>query len=333
MILPRFDVLIPETIEEACHMLRAHIGDGARVLAGGTDLLVDLRKPIVQEHLWRCEACAGHPQPALSTADHAHWPVEHTPSDWQRESPRYLISLHMLGELRSIDKSTDGGLRVGALATATDIERSELVRATWTALAEGADSLGSPLVRNKATIGGNIANARPAADTFVPSIALSATLSLRGPDGRRTIAAKDFALGPGVSVMQPDEILTHIDYPAPEPHSGSAYYKMANRKALEISMVGVAVYLALEHPKGPISDACIALGAVGPTPILAPCAREALVGRMPGDTIFGKAALAAASDARPIDDHRGSAAYRRQMVELLTERMLKVALVRAGGEA
>ena len=226
----------------------------------------------------------------------------------------------------------DGSLKIGAMTTITEIERSKLVRENWTALGGGADSLGSPLVRNRGTLGGNIANARPAADTFVPTIALAGVIMLQGPSGIRIIPSHEFARGPGISVMTPDEILTAVIFPSPLPYSGSAYYKLANRKALEISTVGVAVWLSLEKPGGAVADVRLALGAVGPTPILAESVKKTLIGKIPDNIIIAEAARSAAKDARPIDDHRGSAWYRLQMVEILVGRLLKSALARAEGQ-
>jgi carbon-monoxide dehydrogenase medium subunit len=249
--------------------------------------------------------------------------------DPRQASPEFLVSLHKVRQLRGIEFIPDGGLKVGALTTITDLERSGEIRKGWTALAEGADSLGSPLVRNRGTIGGNIANARPAADTSIPTIALNGKLVLQGPSGSREVPAESFATGPGASVIKQDEILTEIHLPPPLPHSGSAYYKLANRKALEISTVGVAVWLTLEEPDGPVADVRVALGAVGPTPLLAESVKETLVGGIPDEQAILGAAQAAASDARPIDDHRGTAWYRTRMVELLTQRLLNICVERA----
>ena len=342
MILPRFDVLVPETVDEACAMLADHAAEGVRLLAGGTDLLVDLRRPIIPQHVPRCDGCSSHSEDNLRST------IESTPSDSdplmasegslraaledpQQASPAYLVSLHKLDQLKGIERLQDGGLRIGALTTISEIERSREVRDGWTALAEGADNLGSPLVRNRGTLGGNIANARPAADMAVPTVALGGMLTLRGSSGTRTIPAKDFPTGPGISVIKPDEILTTIHYPPPFPYSASSYYKLANRKALEISTVGVAVWLALEEPNGPIKDVWVVLGAVGPTPILAESVKEVLIENVPDEQALQKAAKAAAGDARPIDDHRGSAWYRVQMVELLTLRLLRTVIRRARG--
>ncbi len=340
MILPRFDVLVPETVDEACAMLAEHGERGARVIAGGTDLLVDLRRPIVAQHVPRCDGCPTHPEGRILTTIECE-PGESKPLMAPEGSlravlqqpgyakPAYLISLHKIGQLKGIEQLDDGGLRIGALTTISQIERSPEIRRDWTALAEGADCLGSPLVRNRGTIGGNIANARPAADMAVPTIGMAGTLMLKSPRGTRMVPAGDFPTGPGLSILEPDEILVNIHFPPQLPYSGSAYYKLANRKALEISTVGVAVRLALEAPDGPVKDVEISLGAVGPTPILAASAKEVLIGKMPQEEIFRKAAQAAAQDARPIDDHRGSAWYRVQMVERLTLRLLKIVLQRA----
>lgn len=301
MILPRFDVLVPETIDEACTMLTEYNEAGVRLLAGGTDLLVDLRRPIIPQHV---------------------------PSGQQKESPAYLISLHKLKRLRGIKKADDGGLKIGGLTTIIEIVRSSDVRQHWTALAEGADNLGSPLVRNRGTLGGNIVNARPAADMAVPTIGLGGLLTLKSSNGTRTVSASEFAKGPGISVIEPGEILTTVYYPPPLKYSVSAYYKLANRKALEISTVGVSVWLALKEPKGPVTDVRVALGAVGPTPILAESIKEILIGQVPDEKLLVKAAQAVRGEATPIDDHRGSAWYRTEMVERLTLRLLKKVLQR-----
>lgn len=343
MILPRFDVLVPETVDEACAMLAENAERGARLLAGGTDLLVDLRRPIIPQHVPRCDGCATHPKGGIvstlecdSSGDDrlmaSSGPLRATLEDPRQASPAVLVSLHKLEQLRGIESRPDGGLRIGALTTITDIERSSEIRNGWTALSEGADNLGSPLVRNRGTIGGNIANARPAADMSIPTIALQGRLTLQSSRGSRTIPAENFATGPGASVIEPDEILTDIEFPPSVAHSGSAYYKLANRKALEISTVGVAVWLALEEPDGKVAEVRVALGAVGPTPILARSVQDSLVGKIPNDTTIVKAARNVAAEARPIDDHRGSAWYRVQMVELLTRRLLRAVLARTRGE-
>lgn len=343
MILPDFDVLVPDNVEEACAMLARYSDKGVRILAGGTDLLVDLRRPIIPSEIHSCEGCSIHKSGGVrSTIDCGWWESESAPEsdralltkvqDSIYKYPEFLVSVHKIKELRGIAVDEKGGLRVGAMATITDIERSEIIREKWTALAEGADSLGSPLVRNRGTIGGNIANARPAADTFIPSVGLGGVLEIHGEKGSRKVPVDKFATAPGKTVMEEGEMITGIEYPNPPEFSGSAYYKLANRKALEICNVGVAVWLTLEKPAGLVADIRVALGAVGPTPILAESVKEVLMGKKPDDENIKKAAKVARDDARPIDDHRGSAWYRSMMVEMVTDRMIRLAVKRAGGE-
>ena len=321
-------------------MLAEKTDQGVRILAGGTDILVDLRRPIIPQHVPRCDGCPTHPEgQVLSTIEcdpgdsdrlmSAEGSIRMALEDPRKAAPSFLVSLHKLKKLKGIEKFPDGRLKIGALTTISEIERSEIIRKDWTALAEGADSLGSPLVRNRGTLGGNIVNARPAADTAIPTIALGAELTLQGPSGSRQVPAEDFPTGPGLSIIAPDEILTEIIFPPSKQHSGCAYYKLANRKALEISTVGVAVWLALDKPDGKVTDIRVALGAVGPTPILAQSVKDVVIGQVPDEKILKAAAEAVRNDARPIDDHRGSAWYRVQMVEQLALRLLKKALHQA----
>jgi carbon-monoxide dehydrogenase medium subunit len=322
-------------------MISEHAGD-SRILAGGTDLLVDLRRPIVPFHVPRCDGCQSHPEGNIITTLECGYGADErlmsdtgsirlARTDFEKKSPSLLISLHRINELKKIELLDDGELKIGAMVTIRDIERSNEIRNGWTALSEGADNLGSPLVRNRGTIGGNIVNARPAADLAVPTIALGAKLVLKSAGGIRVVEATQFPTGPGASIKRPDEILIEIIYPSPSRFSSSAYYKLANRKALEISTVGVAVYLALEEKNEPVADVRISLGAVGPTPILAESVKDILIGKVPDENLLKKAARAARGDARPIDDHRGTAWYRAKMVELLAYRMLSTVLKRING--
>jgi CO/xanthine dehydrogenase FAD-binding subunit len=342
MRLPKFEVLVPRTLDEACSMLEKHTRDGVKILAGGTDLLVDLRQPIIPQHVPRCDGCQSHPEGRVrSTIECGFWETdpEMAGNGSLRSAmlgrdfspPAYLVSLHKLSSLKRIEVLEDGTLRIGALTTITEIQRSEVIRKKWTALSEGADNLGSPLVRNRGTLGGNLAHARPAADMAVPTITLGGMITLSSCNGERLLPASDFPLAPGKTAAKPDEILRVVTYPAPAPHSGSTYYKLANRKALDISTVGIAVYVSLEEPGGPVSDVRVGLGAVAPKPIIAHAVKEVLVGKVPTDRLLDQASDAAANDCRPIDDHRGSAWYRVEMVRTLTRRSLELALKRAGG--
>jgi carbon-monoxide dehydrogenase medium subunit len=258
----------------------------ARPLAGGTDLLVNMKKKIV--------------------------------------SPENVISLGRIEELREKNLS-NGQFRLGACLTAADVAQTKEINDTFNALSVGANSLGSPLIRNLATIGGNVVTARPAADFPPPLMAYGAQVVLKKSSGERTVSLDDFFRGPGQTVIEPDEILTGIVLETPPSYSGSAYIKLGLRKALEISLVNVAAFISLDDQNGPIKMSRIVLGAVAPVPIRATAAEQVLLAEKPGDDLFKRAGEAAAGDSKPIDDFRGSAEYRRAMVEVLTQRALNMA--------
>jgi CO/xanthine dehydrogenase FAD-binding subunit len=315
--LPQFDVLEPHTIEQACELLAEH-QPSVRLLAGGTDLLVNMKKrtmfdvhppPRNQERF----AGSGHP-----------WAGD--------DAAAVLISLSRIPGFTGIEEQEDGAVRIGPLTTMADVTRSEVLRRRFTALVEGAGAIGAPTIRNRATLAGNLCHARPAADTAPPAIVLGAQLVARSAVGERTIAAGEFILAPGRSALAPTEVVTGVILPARAAHAGSAYMKLINRATLEISIVGVAVALELDAPDGSITGARIALGAVGPTPLRAPTAEKALVGRPLSGPSLDAVAAAAREDARPIDDHRGSADYRFEMVDVLVRRTVTAAVRRASGQ-
>ena len=196
-------------------------------------------------------------------------------------------------------------------------------------MAQGALSLGTPLVRNLATIGGNLVTARPAADLPPALMAYRAKVVLKKVSGERSVLLEEFFKGPGQTVIGPDEILTHVAVGRPPQYSGAAYLKLGVRETLEISIVNVAAYMALNTRDGTIETVRIVLGAVAPRPIRAPSAEEVLRGQKPSDALFEKAAQAACRDSQPIDDFRASAEYRRAMVGVLTQRTLATAYSQA----
>jgi len=285
MLLPEFDYHEPSTLQEACGMM-AEWGDQAKLLAGGTDLLVKMKKKIL--------------------------------------APGHVISLGNLDELKNVGTS-DGTLEIGALVTVAHIAGSGNLRTALPGLCHGALNLGSPPVRNLATIGGNLVSARPAADLPPPLMAYSARVVLTNGKRERSFALEDFFKGPGETVMDPGDLLTRIRMDIPPPHSGAAYIKLGTRKALEISLVNIASFLALEGPDGVVKSARIVMGAVGPKPLRAFSAENLLVGEKPSERLFEAAGKAAGSDSKPVDDLRGSAEYRRAMVDVLTRRTLRAA--------
>jgi len=296
--------------------LAEHHGSGVKILGGGTDLLVDVRGKIIpDQHRPRCQEHRDGP-----------WLARYAPT----ESIEILLALSRITELRGIAVEVNC-VRIGAMTTITDLERSPVVRTRLAGLWDGARQLGSPLVRNRGTYGGNLCNARPAADTAIPTLALGGRLVLASIRGERTVDHSDFVTGPGETILEPDEILKEVVFDlANDPAMGSAYLKLSNRKALEIAVVSAAAMVTFNSPpaeqggiKGGVTkSARIALGAVAPTPLLVPEAGEALVGKELDSQSISEAARIAAGVARPITDHRGGDEYRRMMVEVLVRRVL-----------
>jgi CO/xanthine dehydrogenase FAD-binding subunit len=213
--------------------------------------------------------------------------------------------------------------------TASELAESPALREHSNALSQGAALLGSPLIRNRATIGGNVVNARPAADLPPGLMVMGAGAHLQSADGERVVPVAELFTGPGETVLQPDEILTHLSIPKSKGGSGSAFMKLGVRKTLEISLVSAAAFIQLDGT-GVITEARIALASVAPTPVLEPDAAQVLLGEKPSEALFEKAGGVAGSVCRPIDDFRGSAEYRCDMVKVLTKRALMAAWRQAG---
>lgn len=285
MLLPKFQYHEPEALDEALRLM-GEIGGEASVLAGGTDLLVNMKMG--------------------------------------KTAPGHVVSLSRIEELRGV-RSQQGALTLGACLTAGELKEQEQIRAEFNGLCQSAGSLGSPLIRNLATVGGNIVTARPAADLPPSLMAYGASILLKKKGGERLLPLESFFKGPGQTTIEPGEILCAILLHEPPPYSGGGYVKLGVRRALEISLVNVAAFFALDGPSGPIKEARIVLGAVAPVPMRAPSAEAVLMGEKPEDELFEKAGNAAAKDAKPIDDFRASAEYRRDMVKVLTRRALKLA--------
>lgn len=289
MLLPKFDFHRPASIAEACEILDRH-GDSASLLAGGTDVLVNLRR--------------------------------------KRIAPLHLVGLDRVPDLCGISTVKEEVL-VGSLVTAADIAESRLLRRRFPVLVQAAEGLGSPPIRNRATIGGNLVTARPAGDLIPPLMVLDARVTLVGRVAEREIPVDRFVTGPGKTKIRPNEILTRVVIPRPDPGTGGSYLKFGARHSCEISIVSVAVFVSLTPAGRRIKSAKIVLGAVAPKPIRCPRAEESLAGAAPGEAAFAEAGLAAARAAKPITDHRGSARYRREMVAVLTRRALASACAAA----
>lgn len=285
MLLPKFSFHEPKTAEEACQILSEY-GKNARPIAGGTDLMVNMRKKVV--------------------------------------APAHVISLSRIEALKTLEK-VNGVLKIGACFTVADLIQAQPIKESAGALRAGAAALGSPLVRNLATIGGNLGSARPAADLPPSLMAYGATLLLKSAKGDRSVSINDFLKGPGVTECRPDEFIAEIHVQIPPPGAGAGYINLGIRKAQDCNIVNVASFIGLDA-KGVIDTARVVMGCVGPTHLFSPGAAKILVGEKPNQNLFEKAAEAAQKDCMPITDFRGSGEYKRAMVGLLAQRTLRIAL-------
>lgn len=296
--------------------MRALTQEEERELTPGTDYL---RPSTVDEAL---ALLARHRDLAVPVAGATDLTVEMSQKGL---IPRYLLDLGRLP--LSYIREEDGELALGALATIGEVECSRLLRERYIALVDAARSFGSPQIRNGATIGGNVAHATPSADMAPPLLALDARVRLASVRGERVVPLDGFFRGPGMTVREPDELITELRLPLARP-GGTSYLRHCVRESLDIAVVGVACRLRLGDGQR-IAEARIALGAVAPTPIRAREAEEALLGERAEDAAVERAARLAAMAARPISDVRASASYRQEMVRVYTRRALSLAAERA----
>ena len=288
-----FEYHAPANLDEAISLLQQH-GESARPLAGGTDLVVQMKESATKFPL-----------------------------------PSHLVSLLRVPELRGIEFSDSEGLRIGAGSTMTEVAESPVIRERYTAIAEGAALVGSIQTMNMATVGGNLCNAAPSADIAPPLIVFDAQAVIVGPSGRRSLPLEEYFLGPGKTALAPHELLAEVRVPVPSAGTGSAYARHTPRKQMDIAVVGVAVALTLAS--GRIERARVALGAVAPMPVRAGRAEAQLEGEPLSDECLARATDAAVEECSPISDVRGSAEFRRHIVRVTTERMLRLASERARG--
>jgi len=246
----------------------------------------------------------------------------------RRPLPASLVAIDRIAELdgQQVDAA---GLTLGALTSHAWLASSADIRSGWTALADAAAIVGSPATRGTGTLGGNLVNASPAAETTAPLVVFGASVTVASSGGRRDVAVSELATGPGRTVLAPGELLVSVAVPRPATGSGSAYIRLEYRQAMEIAVVGAAVLVTVDG--GRIADARIALTAVAPTIVRADAAEAALVGA--AVDAFDGAALGEliAGAARPIGDVRASQDYRSAMVAVVARRALAAALIRAGG--
>lgn len=270
-----FEYFSPTTLAGAVQIMADH--PGARALAGGTDLLIRMKR-----------------------------------KQW---TPDVVVNLKRVPGLGDI--TLDGELHLGALVTLNDLVQSVVIREHFPVLTYTASKMAGWQVRNLATVGGNLCNASPAADMAPPLIALNARVVIAGPQGARELALDEFFTGVGKSALGPGELMTGLHVPRLEHPTQASYLKLEHRAAMDISIVGVGVCV-----KNNVDHVRIVLGAVAPTPVRARKAEALLRGSPLTPERVAEAARLAATEAQPIDDVRGSAWYRREMIEVLTRRQL-----------
>ncbi|MYD87655.1 MAG: xanthine dehydrogenase family protein subunit M [Acidobacteria bacterium] len=290
MIPSAFDYHAPDTLDEAVALL-ARLGDEAKVLSGGQSLL-----PLLKLRL----GDAGH-----------------------------LVDIGRIPGLTGITEA-DGYLRIGGATREADLERSDLIREKYPILLDTAAVIADPLVRNRATVGGNLAHGDPANDHPATMLALEAEVVARGPGGERTIPIASFFTGLFATALAPAEILTEIRIPVPPARSGGAYIKL-ERKVGDYATAATAAQVTLGG-QGEIARIGIGLTNAGPTPIKATAAEGYLRGRQPDAEAIAEAARLAAEATSPSADRRGSVEYKRDMARVLTSRAVARAVERAGGQ-
>jgi len=276
------DYFEPKTVSEALSLLAKH-GAEAKIIAGGTDVMVDIK---------------------------------------YKEEPGCLVNIKKIPGLDGI-RENGNSLRIGALATIRDVETSAVVRDKLPVLWDSSHQFASLQIRNTATIGGNICRASPSGETLTPLLVLEAKGKLAFADGERTEPFTAFFQGPGKCSVGSNGLLTEIEVPYPAAGSRGVYLKHAVRGAMDIAMVGVAVLITPDASKNSLQDVRIGLGAVAPTPRRATKTEALLRGKSLSGALLKEAAAMAASESSPISDQRSSAEYRRWIVEALTRRGLE----------
>ncbi|MGE4609290.1 MAG: xanthine dehydrogenase family protein subunit M [Myxococcota bacterium] len=238
-----------------------------------------------------------------------------------------LVDIKRIPELASIELDSSG-LRLGAAVSCWEVSQHKGLREAFPGLVEAAELIGSIQIQNRATVGGNLCNASPAADTVPALIAVGAECVIAGSGGRRTLPVTDFVTGPGTTVLGADELLVELVVPAIAVGTADAYLRFIPRGEMDIAVVGAGVSLTLSAD-GTCTAARVALGAVGPTAFSVPAAADALVGTSLDEAALERAAAAARDAANPIDDKRGTVTYRRTIAGVLTRRATQIAATRA----
>jgi carbon-monoxide dehydrogenase medium subunit len=278
----------PQTFEAAVALLAAAPGD-ARVLAGGTDLLVQLRSGLIE--------------------------------------PELVVDIKRIPEVRAIG-AEQGGFSIGAAVTGAELGEHPEVQAMWPGVVEAVELIGSTQVQGRATMVGNMCNASPAADSVPALIAAGATVRIVGPGGQRELPVEEMCIAPGQTALEKGEVVASVFLPARPARTGDAYLRFIPRTEMDIAVVGAGVCLTLDED-GFCTAARVGLGAVAPRPLLVTEAADALIGTRVDDGALERLSAAASAACRPIDDKRGTREYRIKVAGVLARRAAAIALARA----
>ena len=281
---------VPASFEDASALAAASSGV-TRFLAGGTDVLVQLRSGMV------------------------------TPDD--------LIDLKKIDGVKDITRTEEGGWKIGVAVSGAELGAHEALKAEWPGVVEGMELVGSTQVQGRATLVGNLCNGSPAADSVPGLVAAGATVTITGPSGSREVAVEDIPAGPGKNNLAKGELISAVTLPPRGENGGDAYLRFIPRTEMDIAVVGCAVNLTVAD--GKIASARIALGAVAPTVVLVPDAADAIVGTNLDEDSLGRLAAAASAACKPIDDKRGTAEFRTEVAGVLAKRAALIAFERAKG--
>lgn len=280
----KFEYHAPEVLNDALTLMDQYKSE-ASVLAGGTDLIVQMKSG---------QTC-----------------------------PQVVVDVKKIPELNRLEWDEDKGLHVGAAVSLSKLAAFQPLKEDFSIFAQACSLIGSVQIRNRATMGGNICNAAPSADTAPPMLCLGAKAVVACLTGMRSISMEEFFIGPGQTALNPDELLVEVVIPHPPLPSAGCYLRHTPRVEMDIAVVGVGAFLALSPQGDTIQDVRIALGAVAPTPIRAAQAEAVLTGKPPTQDLMEEAAERSVETVQPISDIRGSAEYRIRLAKVLTRRALQ----------
>lgn len=284
-----FEYARPTTLADALNLIATHNGQ-SRLLAGGTDLIDHIRT--------------------------------------ERLTPDWVIDVKAIPELNRLE-TDDSGFHLGAVVPCWRVTEDETVRRSYTALADSCQIIGGIQIQNRASVGGNLCNSGPAADSIPSLIALSGTCVIDGVHGRREVAVEEFCTGAGRNVLDPGEILLEIRFPQAVSNSGSHYRRFIPRNEMDIASVSVGAWVQLDESGESFQAVRVALGAVAATPLFVPEIGSELVGQAVSEEAIQRAVVLATAAAQPIDDMRGTVEFRKHVTGVLTKRVLKEAIERA----